>query len=134
MPIMPTEQISRELLEAALEGLERKRETLESQIADVRRMLGGRPGVSDSTRAKVSAAPVRRRQRMSAAGRKRIAEAQRKRWAALKQTASPTAKKTARPAPAKKHRISAEGRARIIAATKKRWAAFRASKKSAAKA
>ena len=122
MPIMPTEQISRELLEAALEGLERKRETLESQIADVRRMLGGRPGVSDSTRAKVSAAPVRRRRRMSAAGRKRIAEAQRKRWAAYRNESASTAQ-AAQGSRKPKRKLSAAGRAAIIAATKKRWAA-----------
>src|SRR4051812_16839521 len=125
--------MDRELLQAALEGLERRRETLNAQIADVRQMLGGSRAASDSATSDANAEPARRRHRMSAAGRGGIAEAQRKRWAAWG-SASPAANKTAasgkKSAPPKKRTISPEGRKRIIAATKKRWAAFRARKKA----
>jgi hypothetical protein len=133
MRMIPSEQIDRELLQAALEGLERRRETLNAQIAGVRQMLGGSRAASDSGKSDANAAPARRRRRMSAAGRARIAEAQRKRWAGAKGSPSPAATKPGPPAPAKKRRISAEGRARIIAATKKRWAAYRASNKAGGK-
>lgn len=126
--------MEQELLKAALEGLEMRRETLNAQIAEVRRMLGGRDVSSpDGTGPAASTAPVRKRSKMSAAGRLRIAEAQRKRWAAAKGQAAVPAKKAA-PATgaATKRRISPEGMKRIVAAAKKRWAAVRAAKKAAA--
>jgi hypothetical protein len=61
---------SREILEAALTGLEAQREKLEEQILQVRTMLGGK---------KTEALP-----RAASAARKRIAAAQKKRWAAFR--------------------------------------------------
>jgi hypothetical protein len=116
-----------EVLESALVGLEHQRSQIDEQMGELRRQLGIRPSrvSTDGSVSSAATAPVRKRRRISAAGRRRIAEAQRKRWAALKPA---TAQK---PTPAKKkRRISAEGRARIIAATKKRWAAFHAAKKA----
>jgi hypothetical protein len=124
-----------DLLEAALIGLGRQRDSISEKMAALRARLrvGGRGSVT-SVADMVSpdgAAPPRRRRRMSASARRRIAAGQRKRWAALKQGS--VAKDSApKAAPAKKkRRISAAGRARIVAATKKRWAAFHAAKKRA---
>jgi hypothetical protein len=80
---------SREILEAALQGLEAQRQKLEEQIGQVRAMMGhrvGRPprgnGAETNTSRKV--APVRRKRSLSADARKRIAAAQKKRWAAFR--------------------------------------------------
>jgi hypothetical protein len=126
-----------DLLEAALIGLERQRDSINEKMAALRERLGVRGGGRVSSVADMvspdGAAPPRTRRRMSAAARRRIAAAQRKRWAALKQgsTAKTPASKTA---PTKKKRkISAAGMKRIVAATKKRWAAYHAKKRAAGK-
>jgi hypothetical protein len=127
---------SGELLEAALIGFERQRDSITEKMAALRERLGirGRGRVS-SVADMVSpdgAAPPRTRRRMSASARRRIAAAQRTRWAALKQGSVAKAS-PAQAAPAKKkRRISAAGRARIVAATKKRWAAFHAAQRRTA--
>jgi hypothetical protein len=118
--------IDSELLQAALVGLERKREELAEQIARVRQMLGGRASSTDSAGPDMTAAPARKRRRFSPATRRRMAEAQRARWAAAKGAASPVpAKKSAAP---KKRRISAASRKAMSEATKKRWAEYRTKK------
>jgi hypothetical protein len=83
---------SREILEAALHGLEGQRQKLDEQIAQVRSLLGrrvGRPpksnGSEAATAASGAAAPKKRRG-LSAEARKRIAAAQKKRWAAFRKT------------------------------------------------
>jgi hypothetical protein len=125
---------SGELLEAALIGLERQRESITEKMRVLRARLGIRDrGQVASVADMVSpdgAVPPRKRRRMSAAARGRIAAAQRKRWAALKQGSTAKAA-PAKAAPTKKRRISAAGMKRIIAATKKRWAVFHAAKKRA---
>src|SRR5258708_3520708 len=133
---MPTQTgvLSSEVLNAALEGLEAQKKTLEQHIQQVRSMLGlgtdrrGRPPKSAaSPSATVTSAPTAgRRRKRSPEIRARMAEAQRKRWAAVKgkQTKSP---KTA----PKKRRLSAAGRKRIVEATKKRWAEYNAKKAAA---
>jgi hypothetical protein len=74
-----TPQLSHELLELALAGLESKRDRLEEQIREVQSLLGRRATPQSRTPRAAAARP--RKRRMSAAGRKRIAEATRKRWA-----------------------------------------------------
>lgn len=83
---------NREILEAALQGLESQRERLDQQIAQVRALLGTRVGrppksaVSHSGAAGLEhrrTAPARRRE-LSPEARKRIAAAQKKRWAAFR--------------------------------------------------
>jgi hypothetical protein len=71
--------LDRELLEAALYGLEHKRREMDQRILELRGRLGG-----GRTGAAASASGGRKKRTMSAAARKRIAEAQRKRWAELK--------------------------------------------------
>ena len=107
----------RDILEAALIGLQHSLAAVEARIADLRSRLGGLAAAGKA--AAVALASVGRKRGMSEEARKRIALAQKKRWAAYKAG-------TAKPAAAKspKRTLSAEGRARIIAATKKRWAAF----------
>jgi hypothetical protein len=124
-----------ELLEAALIGLERQRDSISEKMAVLRERLSiGVAGrvISVAHGAADGSAPVRKRRRMSAAARRRIAEAQRKRWAVLKQGSAAKASAASTSAK-KKRRMSASGRARIIAATKKRWAAYHATKRAAAK-
>lgn len=134
---MPTQHggLSSEVLNAALQGLEAQKQTLERSIQQVRSMLGlgtgrrGRPPKSAAAATGEAPTPVRRgRKKRSPEVRARMAAAQRKRWAVLK---------TGKAAPAKpagkKRRLSAAGRKRIIEATKKRWAEYNA-KKAAPKA
>ncbi len=85
---MPNATPSREILEAALQGLEQQRLKLDDQIAQVRSLLGrrvGRPpkngGVSVAAAGAGSSGPKRL---LSEEARKRIAAAQKRRWAAFR--------------------------------------------------
>jgi hypothetical protein len=78
MPRGRRRSIDPKVLEAALVGLELRRERLDQQIAEVRRLIGGR---GTRKAAATQAAPARKRRKLSAAALKRIADAQRKRWA-----------------------------------------------------
>jgi hypothetical protein len=87
---MPNASPSREILEAALQGLELQRQKLDDQIAQVRSLLGrrvGRPpkngGAHASTASAGSASPKRM---LSEEARKRIATAQKRRWAAFRKS------------------------------------------------
>jgi hypothetical protein len=83
---------SREILEAALHGLEAQRQKLDEQIGEVRGMLGRRAGrpaksaVSASEGAANGPARSGRKRVLSPEARKRIAAAQKKRWAAFRKT------------------------------------------------
>jgi hypothetical protein len=69
------------LLEAALIGYQHQIEQIESKMAELRQLLGGK-SLAATTKSAVTAAPVAGKKRqMSAAARKRIAAAQKKRWA-----------------------------------------------------
>jgi hypothetical protein len=67
------------LLEAALEGLELQKQRIDSQIREVRALLGRRRSPASVTTENTKTAP--RKRQLSEAARKRIAAAQRKRWA-----------------------------------------------------
>ena len=125
--------ISREVLSAALAGLELQRTKIEEHIAQVRGMLGrrgpGRPPkeATGAVAGQVTTARRKGRRRFSAKARARMAEAQRKRWAASKDA------ERAQTAPvAKKRHLSAEARKKMADAARKRWAAARKAKKTAA--
>ncbi len=84
---------NREILEAALQGLEAQKQKLDEQIAQVRSMMGrrvGRPprgnsdGATHSTSGTQSA--TRKKRVLSPEARKRIAAAQKKRWAAFRKS------------------------------------------------
>lgn len=108
--------ITKEIINAAIEGFEAQKHHIDAQIAELRAMLAPVATAATST-----GTMGRTKRGMSAAGRKAIAEAQRKRWAAARgESAAPaTAKKP-------KRKLSAAGRAAIVAALKKRWAAKKA--------
>jgi hypothetical protein len=76
----------REILEAALHGLEAQKQRLDEQIAQVRSMLGGRTGkpikAPGWTAGAANGAP--RKRILSPEARQRIAAAQKKRWAAYR--------------------------------------------------
>ena len=73
-----------ELLEAALAGLQLKRQQLDEQIREVRALLGGAPG----RRGHAATAAKNGGSRLSPAARRRIAAAQRRRWAEYRKAAS----------------------------------------------
>ena len=82
---------SREILEAALHGLETQRQKLDEQIAQVRSLLGrrvGRPPKGNGSEAAPAGAAPKKRRGLSPEARKRIAAAQKKRWAAFRKTQS----------------------------------------------
>jgi hypothetical protein len=112
------QQLTTEILNAALESLMAKRHQIDAQIAEVRRLLGGskngRPATSE---------PAPRKHRISTAGRRAIAEAQKRRWA--EQRTATGASPATKPRRAKR-KLSPEGRRAIVDALKKRWAAKRA--------
>jgi hypothetical protein len=111
---MPT--LTPEIIEAAIDGLEAKKQRIDVQIAELRAMLPSGNGSAPALQS-----TVRKKRGMSAAGRKAIAEAQRKRWAAAKGQSVNT-ESTKKP----KRQLSAAGRAAIVAALRKRWALKRA--------
>ena len=78
----------REILLAALQGLEAQRQKLDEQISEVRSMMGGRvgrPAKNSAGAQKKEAGPTKRKKRvLSAEARKRIAAAQKKRWATFR--------------------------------------------------
>jgi hypothetical protein len=122
--------LSNDVLNAALAGLEAQKRTVEEHITQVRAMLGlGADG--QKRRGRPDAAAVESgtsndaSSRFSAETRARMAAAQRKRWAAARgETATGTK------APTKKRKLSAAARKRISEATKKRWAAYRTRKRA----
>jgi hypothetical protein len=81
---------SREILEAALQGLEAQRQKLDEQIDQVRSLLGSRGGRSSRTAPGTGegsgSSSHRRRRTLSPEARKRIAAAQKKRWAAFRKS------------------------------------------------
>jgi len=81
---------SREILEAALRGLESQRDRLEEQIAQVRSMMGGRVGRPANVGGASSrkGRTGRKKRVLTPEARKRIAIAQKKRWAAFRKTQS----------------------------------------------
>jgi len=119
---MPT-KLSPEIITAAILGFEEQKRRIDSQIAELRAVLTGRPTEPAAT----TEPPTRKRKRFSAASRRKMAMAQKARWAKLRGESEP-------PAPAKapkaKRRISEEGMKRIIAATKKRWRLQKAAAKA----
>ena len=85
---------SREILEAALTGLESQRQKLDEQISEVRRLLSGRGFAAKASKSAASSGNssasrrggARRKRALSAEARARIAAAQKKRWAAFRKS------------------------------------------------
>ena len=120
---MPTPRLTPEIITAAIQGFEEQKRQIDSQIAELRAMLGG----GSKEPAAEGSAPTGRK--FSAAARRRMKEAQQKRWAKVRgesKSVSRTTPPTAKP----KRKLSKAGRAAIVVALKKRWAAKRAAAKS----
>jgi hypothetical protein len=115
-------QLTAEIIQAAIEGLRARQETIAQQIAELRAMLPARSGSADGNAASRKQGG---RKPLSAAARARIAAAQRKRWAVARGESQPATASSAKPAK-KKRRLSPEGRRAIQEGARKRWAAKRA--------
>jgi hypothetical protein len=88
---MPTgNALSKDLLSAALAGLEAQRQRIDEQLSELRGMMGarqpGRPPKSSAGATQSAAAQpgASKKRTVSAAARKRMAAAQKKRWAAVR--------------------------------------------------
>jgi hypothetical protein len=115
---MPT--LSKQVIEAAIEGFEGQKLHIDAQIAELRAMLNGGPA-TPVTKPK----PATATRKMSPAALRRMREGQKRRWAKAKaEPAAPleVVSKASKP----KRKLSAAGKAAIVAALKKRWAAKRA--------
>ena len=122
---MPTQKLTAEIINAAIEGFESQKRRIDAQIAELRAMLSGGPAET----AAIPEPAKRKRRKMSAAGRRAIAEAQRNRWAASKVQAE-----AATPEPPKpKRKLSAAAKAKLVANLRKARAAKAAKAKAAAK-
>ncbi len=79
---------SREILAAALQGLEAQREKLDEQISQVRSLMGGRRGrpAHASVNHSGNEQAGRKKRVLSTEARKRIAAAQKRRWAAFRKS------------------------------------------------
>lgn len=71
----------RELLAAALEGLQLQRQRIDEQIRQVRALLGVRRGRPPAAPAAAAKKTVAKRRTLSAEARRRISLAQKRRWA-----------------------------------------------------
>lgn len=123
---VPEQNLTPEILTAALQGLEAQRARLDARIGAVRRMLGAR-----TQEPAAAAKAARPRRKMSAAARSRIGAAAKKRWAEYNRNKSTAAKAAKTPRP--KRKMSAAARKRISGATRKRWPEYRRKKAEAAK-
>lgn len=124
---MPTNKLTPEIINAAIDGFEAQKLRIDAQIAELRAML---PGGRTETAATPEAPTVKRR-KISAAARKRMREGQQRRWAKIRGESEP-ASPSATPEPVEpKRKLSAAGKAAIVAALKKRWAAKKAAAKKA---
>ena len=109
-------KLTKEIIEAAIEGFEGQKRHLDARIAELRSMLAPAPKAPIPT-----SSTVRKKRVMSGKARKAIADAQRKRWAAVK-SGSAAFEAVKKP----KRKLSAAGKAAIVAALKRRWAAKKA--------
>jgi hypothetical protein len=121
------QQLTPQIITAAIYGLEAQKVLLDSQIAELRGMLDGRRKVPGALPSETG----RPRKKFSAAARRKMAAAQKARWKKIKQGSEPSQAASSKPAKRKRRKMSAAGRKAISIATKKRWAAIKAAKKVA---
>jgi hypothetical protein len=121
---MPTQRLTNEIINAAIEGFEAQKKRIDGQIAELRSFLTVGPAET------AEPAATRKRGKFSDATRLRMKEAQQRRWARIKGESEPAAP-AAVPAKAKRQ-LSEAGRQAIAEAARKRWAAKRAAKQTPA--
>jgi hypothetical protein len=119
------QKLTHDIILAAIEGFQGQKNSIDSQIAELRSILDG-GGHSETADSPATAKPRKKR---SAAVRKRMAMAQRARYAKLKQSSEEPQTETAKP---KRAPLSTAARKRIAAAQRKRWALKKAGAKQAA--
>jgi hypothetical protein len=107
--------LTKEIIEAAIDGFEAQKQRLDVQIAELRAILNGGP--TSPTQESMAGKTKRK---LSPEALKRMREGQQRRWAKVKGEL-PQAE-AAKP----KRKLSAAGKAAIVAALKKRWAAKKA--------
>jgi hypothetical protein len=109
--------LTKEIIEAAIDGFEAQKQRLDVQIAELRASLNGGPTspTPESTAGKT-------KRKLSPEALKRMREGQQRRWAKVKGELPQAEAKAAKP----KRKLSAAGKAAIVAALKKRWAAKKA--------
>jgi len=112
--------LNNEIIDAAITGLESKKQDIDTQIAELRAMLNG--GTTPAKRGR------RGKRHFSPQALQRMREAQQRRWAKVRGEAPPEPDQAAKPKA--KRKLSAAGRKAISEAAKKRWAA---AKRAAAK-
>ena len=110
---MPTQKLTPEFINAAIEGFESQKRRIDAQLSELKQLLRG-----DSTGAAVVSEAPRHARKISAAGRRKIAAAQRARWAKVRGEGESAASETSK----RKGRLSAAGSKAISEATKRRWA------------
>jgi hypothetical protein len=113
--------LTKEIIEAAIDGFEAQKQRLDVQLAELRAILNGGPTspTQESTAGKT-------KRKVSPEALKRMREGQQRRWAKVKGEL-PQAEAQAEATAAKpKRKLSAAGKAAIVAALKKRWAAKKA--------
>lgn len=120
---MPPAKLTKEIIEAAIDGFQAQKARIDVQIAKLRAMLSAEPAATTTTEAKSG------RREFSAAAKKRMREAQQARWAKVRGEVVTDA--PAKTAVKPKRRLSAAGKKRIIEASKKYWAAKKAAAKKA---
>jgi hypothetical protein len=121
-------QLNRAIIQAAIVGFERQKESIDEIIAELREQLDGSPGTGRETKVAEATTPAKIRRGISAAGRRRIAEAQRARWALQKIAAPekkviPEKKTAAVNKTAPKRKLSAAAKAKLLENLKKARAA-----------
>lgn len=109
--------LTKEVIEAAIDGFEAHKERIDAQIAELRAMLNGTAKAPPAT-----PGGGRKKRKFSAEALQRMREAQQRRWAKVRGEAPPA--KATKP----KRKLSAAGRKAIVDALKKRWAAKKAQK------
>jgi hypothetical protein len=109
--------LTKEIIEAAIDGFEAQKQRLDVQIAELRAILNGGPTapIQESTAGKT-------KRRLSPEALRRMREGQQRRWAKFKGELPQAEATAAKP----KRKLSAAGKAAIVAALKKRWAAKKA--------
>jgi hypothetical protein len=121
---MPTQRLTDEIINAAIEGFEAQKKRIDAQIAELRSLLTG------SLAESAEPAAARKRGKFSDATKLRMKEAQKRRWARIKGESEPA---TPAAVPAKpKRQLSEAGRQAIAEAARKRWAAKKAAKETPA--
>jgi hypothetical protein len=106
--------------------LEKERAELKARLAGIETALGGE--ILVPARAAKAEVPVRRKRRMSAAGRAAVRAAAKARWAAFR--ARKAGQAAPQPARKPKKHFSAAARANLAAAAKARWAKAKAAGKT----